>query len=80
MWNHAISHFPRVTEPPTLMTLGGTASSFAFWGLHLSDIGVIVSSLASVCGVGLQFYVAMSRAKAAKRQQETRQDGWEDPD
>lgn len=76
--NIFVSQSHKFIEPPAFLTAGATASTFMFWGLHLSDIGVIVSSLASLCGVGLQFYVVIRRVRAEKRQQETRQDGYED--
>lgn len=44
-------------------TLSATATTFAFWGLHVSDIAVMLSALASVCGVGLQFYVTLRRLR-----------------
>lgn len=43
------------------VTIGGSVSATVFWGLHISDIAVIVSALAAVMGVALQFYVAMRR-------------------
>lgn len=43
------------------VTLGGSISATVFWGLHISDLAVIVSALAAVIGVFLQFYVAMRR-------------------
>lgn len=43
------------------VTIGGSVSATVFWGLHISDIAVIVSALAAVMGVLLQFYVAMRR-------------------
>lgn len=45
------------------VTLGGSGSALVCWGLHVSDIAVIVSALAAVIGVILQFYVAMRRLK-----------------
>lgn len=45
------------------VTLGGSGSALVCWGLHVSDIAVIVSALAAVIGVVLQFYVAMRRLK-----------------
>lgn len=45
------------------VTYGSTASTVLFWGLHLSDIAVFLSAMASFCGVLLQFYVAFSRLR-----------------
>lgn len=48
------------------VTYAGGGSAVIFWGLHLSDLAVMISTFASVCGVGLQFYLAFHRAKALK--------------
>jgi hypothetical protein len=44
-------------------TLSATATTVAFWGLHISDVAVMLSALASVCGAGLQFYVTLKRLR-----------------
>lgn len=49
------------------VTLGGAGSAVMFWGLHISDIAVIVSAFAAVLGVVLQFYVAMRRLHILER-------------
>lgn len=58
------THFARGLEAmsPT-GTLTATAAAFTFWGLHVSDIAVMLSALASICGVGLQFYVTLRRLR-----------------
>lgn len=68
------THAQKALDNAPVLTYSGSTTALFFWGLHLSDIGVIVSSVASVCGVGLQFYVAISRARASRRQQETDND------
>lgn len=49
------------------VTYGGASAAVMFWGLHLSDIAVIMSAFASVCGVGLQFYVALHRIRRLEK-------------
>lgn len=53
-----------------LLTYGATGSTVLLWGLHLSDIAVILSAMASVCGVVLQFYIAIHRIRRLERQQD----------
>ena len=52
-----------------VLTFGGAGSSFFFWGLHISEVGVIVSSLAAVCGVLLQTYVVIRSVRNEKLRQ-----------
>jgi hypothetical protein len=62
------THFIRGLEsmsPAT--TLATTAAAFTFWGLHVSDIAVMLSAFASVCGVGLQFYVTIRRLRQLEK-------------
>lgn len=51
----------RVLNDGLPVTIGSSVSATVFWGLHISDLAVIVSALAAVMGVALQFYVAMRR-------------------
>lgn len=51
----------------TVTTFAGTSATVLFWGLHVSDIAVIMSAMASVCGVGLQFYLAIRRIRRLER-------------
>lgn len=53
--------------PAITYTAGG--STAVLWGLHLSDIGVIVSAFATVLGVILQFYVTIHKIKMLERDQ-----------
>lgn len=50
-----------------IATYFATTSAVILWGLHISDIGVIVSSIASVCGVGLQFYLAFHKRRGGDK-------------
>lgn len=56
---HRVTH--AVTDNPLGVTLTGSCGAFVFWGLHVSDIAVLLSAAAAVLGVVLQFYVAMRR-------------------
>ncbi len=52
-------------------TIASTASTFMFWGLHFSDFAVMLSAIASVCSVGLQFYVTLKRLRRLEREHHT---------
>lgn len=52
------------------ITYGGASAAVMFWGLHISDIAVILSAFASICGVFLQGYVAIHRIRRLERQAE----------
>lgn len=54
---------------PSSVTYAGTAATVALWGLHISDIAVIASALASVLGFFLQFYLAFRRIAVLEEQQ-----------
>ena len=58
----------RAVQNAPVLTYGGTGSAVVFYGLHISEIGVIISALASVCGVGLQFYLAFRSMKLRDQQ------------
>lgn len=53
---------------PTI-TYTAAGSTAVMWGLHLSDIGVIVSAFATVLGVILQFYVTVHKIRMLERDQ-----------
>lgn len=48
------------------VTYASAASAVAFWGLHLADIAVILSAVASIGGVALQAYVAYRQLRNDK--------------
>lgn len=48
-------------------TYTAAASSIAAWGLHVSDIAVILSSLAAVAGVSLQALIYREQMLTAHR-------------
>lgn len=56
-----------LVENANAVTYTGGAASVLFWGLHLSDIAVLLSAFASVCGVALQFYVAIHRIRRLEK-------------
>lgn len=56
-------HIAKLAESGPGITYGASASAVLFWGLHVSDIAVIMSAFASICGVALQFYLALYRIK-----------------
>lgn len=63
-------HIDTVATGAQYATYTATASTVVFWGLHISDIAVIVSSLASVSGVGLQIFLAVHRLRRLERRQD----------
>lgn len=51
------------------ITYTGGGSALVLWGLHLSDIGVLVSAVATLAGVFLQVYVTMHKMQMLERNQ-----------
>ena len=43
------------------VTYTTATATVLFWGLHISDIAVILSAFATLCSVGLQFFVVISK-------------------
>lgn len=62
------AHHAMLNSAPTVTFAGGT-SAILFWGLHVSDIAVICSSLATILGVVLQFYMVLHRMRIMEQQQ-----------
>lgn len=54
-------HIAKVLESGPTVTYTGAGSTLVFWGLHISDIAAIISTLCAVIGVGLQIYVVFRR-------------------
>lgn len=54
-------------EHAATLTYTGTASTVVFWGLHLSDIAVIISAGAALGGFLLQLWVARAKVQLMKR-------------
>lgn len=61
-----ISYY-KIAEHAPNFTYGATASTAILWGLHLSDVAVIVSALAAVGGFALQAWVAWTKVKLMQR-------------
>lgn len=65
-----IQHYvARASDSAPAVTFTSGASTVLFWGLHLGDLAVIVSMLATVAGLALQFYVAFRRISSLERGQ-----------
>ena len=57
-------------------TYAATAVSVTGWGLHLSDVAVIVSSFAATCGAVIQVLSYLERRRSpARGVEETKPDG-----
>lgn len=56
------------------ITYTATSATVLFWGLHISDIAVMISAFASICGVGLQFYVVVHRIRRLERGHDKNED------
>ena len=64
-------HIQRVADAGPALTYTGTTATVLFWGLHVSDIAVLLSTTASILGVTLQFYLALHRIRRLEHGQET---------
>lgn len=62
---HHITH----TSDASLTLVAGS-TTLVFWGLHVSDICMILSTLATLCGLGMQIYLAMRRISRLERRQD----------
>lgn len=60
-------HVDAIQSHAPTVTYAATGSAVVLWGLHASDIAVIMSSFASVCGVLLQVYLAIHRIRRLER-------------
>lgn len=54
-------------EHASVITYSGAAATTVFWGLHLSDICMIVSASAAVGGFALQLWVARIKVELMQR-------------
>lgn len=50
-----------------LATYAGASGAITLWGLHLNELGVIVSSLAALCGAVIQVLTYLDRKRASER-------------
>lgn len=60
-------HILRAAENSPAITLGAGATTAVFWGLHVSEICMILSTLATVCGLGLQVFLAFHRIRRLEK-------------
>lgn len=51
------------SAPAQAATYGGAGGAFVLWGLHLSDLGVIVSAIVALAGFAVQLYLAVVRER-----------------
>lgn len=56
------------------VTYTGASGAALFWGLHMSDLAVMVSALAAICGVLIQILGYLDRRAEVRRGQRTRDD------
>lgn len=63
-------HIIRAAGNAAPVTYGGAATTAVFWGLHVSDICMIVSTLVTLCAFALQLYLAMHRLRRLERAQD----------
>lgn len=54
-------------EHASSVTYVSAGSTVVFWGLHVTDIAVIVSATCAVVGVSLQIWVAIAKVQLMKR-------------
>lgn len=66
---HHISRMADTSQPVVFTAGAGTATAL-FWGLHVSDVCMILSTLATVCGLLLQFWLAMGRIRRLEHRQD----------
>lgn len=58
----------KIADAAPVATYGGAAASVTFWGLQVSEVCAIISTLVAIIGLGLQFWVAARRIKKLERQ------------
>lgn len=63
-------HIIKAAENAAPVTYGGATATAVFWGLHVSDICMIVSTLVTLCGFGLQMFIALHRLRRLERAQD----------
>jgi hypothetical protein len=60
------ANLTKVAENAAGFTYSAAGSTIIIWGLHISEIAAIVSTICAVCGLSLQVYVVLIRRKANK--------------
>jgi len=62
-------HLPASVKPLSLaVTSIGASTAAVLWGLHLSDIGVIVSMLVAFLGFGIHLWATLRSDQRAQEQ------------
>lgn len=54
-------------EHASALTYTSAAATVTIWGLHLSDVAIIVSACATLIGVACQVWVSVTRVRMMKR-------------
>lgn len=62
-------------ENAPFITYTSAAGAVTVWGLHISDVAVIVSSLAAVSGAVIQVLSYLERRRSRRGVEETTEDG-----
>lgn len=68
-------HLLRAAEHAQPVTYTGAGATALFWGLHLGDICMILSTLATLCGVGLQIFLALHRIRRLEQHSASKAQG-----
>lgn len=63
-------HVIQLAENAPAATYTATGATVVFWGLHISDVAVLLSAFASIAGVALQFYLALHRLRRLEKAQD----------
>lgn len=66
---------PQLGDNAHYVTYASAASTVTVWGLHLSEVAVMVSSLAAICGAVIQVLTYLDRRAASRRGLETDEHG-----
>lgn len=67
-------HSHPLTSNAHVATYTFAASTATFWGLHLSDVAVIVSTFAAICGALIQVMSYLDSRRERRRGVETNPD------
>lgn len=66
MWDRLHHHLLATSVVIDGAVFGGTAVTMLLWNISASDVSVIVSALASMLALTIQFWVARAKIKALK--------------
>lgn len=68
--HHLVAKAADPSHTPAAFTVGAGGVTVAFWGLHVSDICMILSTGCTAAGLLLQFWLAMGRISRLERKQD----------